>query len=126
MRKLISVLFAITVIAAALMPVTANADFAKGEVLNHMLSVCLNKADAVAIMKEHSTKGRAAADVLWEKAGECANIPVEGPVVGETVLSIPVETDGVKKIARVIEIIKNGSVLGYFMTTSPMKTERDA
>ena len=126
MKKLIHGLFAVAVLSAALQPVIARADFAKGEVLNHVLSVCVDKADALAIVNTHATKGREAAESLWNAKDKCATIPVIGPTVGKTVLSIAVDTDGVKKIARVIEVLDGeGKVIGYFMTTAPLKAERN-
>lgn len=110
-----------------LLALPAHAEYRKGEALNHMLSVCLEKADAIGIVEAHAKQGLAVADALWNANPKCNNVPVSGPIVGETVHTATVERDGVKKIARVIEIIgMNGIVLGYFLTTAPLKTERDS
>ncbi len=128
MKKTIGFLFGLAALAAACIPIQANAAFVKGEVLTHILSVCLEKADAIDIVKTHAAKGYEAAQAKWEANPKCGSVPVSGgEMVGETVFTIAVERDGARKIARVIAIVDadGKSVLAYFMTTTPLKSERN-
>lgn len=54
----------------------------KGEVLQHMLSVCIDKDDAIEILKVDSEKGREEAGKVWEAKEKCAAVPVQGLMVG--------------------------------------------
>ena len=133
-RAFISFLFCLAVLAAALTPLAAFADemtFTRGQVLNHALSVCLDKSDAIAILDTHAKDGHEAAQALWDKKERCSTVPVRGHVVGRIVHSVAVKRDGKELIARAVEIVGD-EVLGYFITTSPvngalpMKKERDS
>lgn len=118
----IGFLFALVVIASALVPITGYAQavsFARGQVLNHMLSVCLDKKDAVAIMEADEKDGFAAASVIWEAAPKCQTLPVTGgPKVGKIVLTAKVKRGEREVTAKVVEIELNGEVIGYFFTTA--------
>jgi hypothetical protein len=118
----IGVLFALVVIASALVPVTGYAQeisFARGQVLNHMLSVCLDKKDALAILDADEKDGFAAASVIWEAAPKCSTLPVTGgPTVGRVVKSAKVKRGEKEITAKVVEIVHGGEVIGYFFTTA--------
>lgn len=120
MKRLISWLFGLTAMVAGLQPAISHAAFAKGEPLAHQLSVCLDKDDAVAIVKEHAEKGLDAAKAMWDAKDRCQTVPVISATVGETVLSLPVMVNGEKRTGRVLEIIRGGGVIGYFLTTAPL------
>lgn len=128
MKKLLQILFATAAVAVALQPAISRAEFAKGEVLSHHLSVCLEEKDAIEIVQTHVDKGREAAEAMWQSKGRCATVPVWGYRVGETVHSAKVVMeDGTTKIARVIQIKgQDNRVIGYFLTTQPLKKERDS
>jgi hypothetical protein len=120
MTRLISVLFALAAFAAPL-SVFANS-FKAGEVLSHSLSVCLKKSDAVAIVNAHAKDGIEAANKVWDAANECRTVNVVGPQVGKVVHSVKVDKN---KRASVVEIVNDGKVLAYFVTTLPVDTDRN-
>lgn len=135
MRKAMHYLFAFVCFAAVMSGIQAYASelkFTRGEKLNHALSVCLDKADAIAIVDAHAKGGFEAASALWEKSANCGTVPVVGPSVGRVVHSVAVRRDGKELIARVVEIVSEQGVLGFFITTAPvngsppMKKERDS
>ena len=100
---------------------TVNAEevsFARGQKLNHMLSVCLDKKDAVAILDADEKDGFAAAGVIWEKAEKCQTVPVMGPTVGKVVKTAQVKRGDRTVTARVVEILNGEEVIGYFFTTA--------
>lgn len=120
-QSYIGFLFCLTVVTAALVPLTGNASdisFARGQVLNHMLSVCLDKKDAIAILDADEKDGKDAATVLWMAADRCRTMPVTGPLVGKVVKAVKVKREGRSITARVVEITNGQEVIGYFFTTA--------
>jgi hypothetical protein len=128
MKRYIGFLFGCAVAVASLQPLVARAEFHKGDRLDHVLSVCLSKEDAIEIVKADAEKGRNAASEIWVQKEKCGNVPVVGMTAGETILTVNVKRpDGVNKVARVIEVVNpNGVVIGWFMTTLPLKAERES
>lgn len=122
MRKAIGILFAVAAIAAALVwPISANAEgFQRGERLNHQLAVCLDKADALEILKADKEKGFEAAQTVWNEKDKCASVPVVGPLVGSVVASAKISRDGEFATMRVVEILGKDGVIAYFFTTLPV------
>ena len=121
----IGFLFAIAALAAALIGSYNGAfaqreelSFARGQKLNHMLSVCIEKKDALAVLDADAKDGFDAAKAIWDKADGCATVPVQGPLVGRVVKSARVKRGDTAITARVVEIVKDGVVLGYFFTTA--------
>ena len=101
--------------------------FSKGETLNHMLSVCIEKDDAIAIVRTHATKGKDAALAIWSTKDGCASIPVVGPKAGEIVYTASVKDGDSHRIAQVIEIIgPDGKLMGYFLAYAPLKSESNS
>jgi hypothetical protein len=115
--------FGVVVIAAALLGITTPSEaqdlsFVRGQKLNHQLSVCLDKKDALAIIEADEKEGQEAATAVWNAAARCATVPVQGPLVGKTIKSAKV-TRGEKAVTvRVVEIVNDGQVIGYFFTTA--------
>ena len=87
----IGFLFALVVIASALVPLTAVADFSTGEKLSHNLSVCMNKQDAIDIVNAHKEGGREAASKLWVEAAGCDNADIVGYSVGKVAYAVKVD-----------------------------------
>jgi hypothetical protein len=118
----IGFLFLLPILLALMAPFVeaSEASFVRGQVLNHNLSVCLDKADAVAIIEADEKDGRDAANAVWMAADRCLTVPVQGPLVGKVVKSAKVVRDGQTKTARAVEIVNDGVVIGYFLTTAPM------
>lgn len=82
----------------------AEESFTEGEQLTHMLSVCLDKKDAIAI----ATAGEES-ESLWAANPKCANLPIQGAIVGKVVH---------KGKVKVVEILApTGEVLAYFLTS---------
>ena len=100
--------------------VAAVLTFAEGEVLNHNLSVCIDKKDALEILEVDSTQGEQAGMDLWMKKDGCDNIPVLGYKVGKIVHSAQVKRAGSTVTIRIIEILGDGQVMGYFLTSAPV------
>lgn len=123
MKRLISFLLGVTAAIAALQPIASQAVFAKGEALSHYVSVCLQKEDAIAIVKAHAEKGLDAAQREWDAHQSCQTVPVINATVGETVFTAKVKVNGDERTARVLEIVRGGSVVGYFLTTLPLISE---
>lgn len=93
-------------------------DFARGQMLEHSLLVCLDQKDAIDLVKIDAEKGFEAAKEAWDKKEKCAGLPVFGPTVGRVVFSAEVKRDGKKLTMKVVEILGEGSkVLAYFLTT---------
>lgn len=111
-----------------LLPLSAfGLSFKTGEVLGHTLSICLNQKDAVSIVEAHRKGGMEAAEAAWNKNDKCGNIVVQGPTVGKVVHSTSVDMDGKQVVASVVEILgDDGAVIGYFITTSPVNTDRNS
>lgn len=122
--KRTSVLFALLAMLALsipLAPVQAQqqeVSFVRGQKLSHMLSVCLDKDVAVSILDADAKDGFAAASAIWEAAARCASVPVSGPEVGKVVKAAQVKRGDRTVTARVVEIVHEGKVVGYFFTTS--------
>lgn len=117
----IGFLFLLPILAAAFAPIVGYAQelsFSRGQRLNHMLSVCLDKADAVAILEADAKHGFAAAKELWDAADRCATLPVQGALVGKTVMAAKVKRGDREITGRVVEIVNDGKVIGYFFTTA--------
>ena len=84
-------------VACILLTPYANAQelsFTEGQKLEHALSVCLDKADAVEIAKVDEAKGFEAASEVWNNKARCASVPVVGPSVGKVVLSVKAKRSG--------------------------------
>ena len=131
MRKLLWILFPLTACMAVFCG-TSQAAFYKGEELAHQLTICLKKSDAIAIVDAHSKSGYEAAKTIFEKVDECATMPVVGgPAVGDVVHSAVIVSGGNKQTAKVVEIVHEGKVVAYFITTQEwtekkaLKKERD-
>lgn len=107
MKRLIWVLFAIAALSATL---SAFAAYHKGQVLNHFLSVCLDKQDGVDVANA-SDAGPEKADEAFTAKERCANVPVQGATVGGVVYK--------SKTASVVELKADG-VIGYFITRQPV------
>ena len=131
----IGILFGAAAIAAALLgsynAVAAELTFAKGESLKHNLSVCLKKEDAIAIVQADMTGGFDAAAALWQANDQCQKVPIVGPVVGNVIFAGAVSRNGATVILRVVEIVVNGKVEAYFLTSATvnlagLKKDRDA
>jgi hypothetical protein len=118
----IGFMFGLVVLVASLMPITAYA-WTVGDSLEHQLSVCLKKEDAVEIVTAHRDKGLVAAQEVWEAKDACRTIPVIGATVGKVVFSAPVEVNGEKRTGSVVEIVRGGEVIGFFLTTQPVENK---
>ena len=120
----IGFLFCLTIFAAAFVPFLEvmaqqqEVSFVRGQKLNHMLSVCLDKDVAVSILDADAKEGFPAASAIWEAAPRCASVPVVGGEVGRVVKAAKVKRGDRALTARVVEIVKDGEVIGYFFTTS--------
>jgi hypothetical protein len=116
--------FGVAAIAAALLGIVSpeisasELSFVRGQKLAHMLSVCLDKKDALAILDADEKDGFAAAQAIWNAADRCATLPVQGGVVGKVVRSAKVKRGDTTVTARVVEILAGGDVVGYFFTTA--------
>ena len=119
MKRLITFLFAFTVLCAASVPLMAM-NFASGETLHHGLSICLNKADAIAIA-DAEKEGHAAAEAAWEANPACGNVPVSGGVVGNVVHTVKAGD----KTYLVVEILSGTEVVAYFLTSGKVEAKRD-
>lgn len=120
MRKIIGFLFAAAALAAALVwPLSSHAtSFKRGETLSHLLSLCVNKANALEILKADSEAGFEAADAIWQAKDDCVTIPVVGgPTVGKVVASAQVERGGKNVTMSVVEILDaEGNAVAHFFT----------
>lgn len=119
----IGFLFCLTVLMAAFAPIVGYAQqqetsFARGQKLNHMLSVCIEKDVAVAILEADAKQGFEAAKAIWEANDKCATVPVMGQYVGKVVKSAQVKRGDREVTARVVEITNGSEVIGYFFTTA--------
>lgn len=125
MKKLINFLFAFAASAAATMPCWA--DWAEGERMQHMVSVCLDKEDANEVVDAHADKGVDAAQALWETKGRCRTLPVVGALVGKVVHRRSVKVEGESRTASVVEILApDHSIAGYFITTQRVNEKPDS
>lgn len=89
--------------------------FTQGEVLSHVLSVCLAKEDAIEVVRTHAEKGMDAARAAFAAKEKCDAVPVSGLRVGNVVFSA--KTDAGE--TRVVEIKGPEGVVAYFLTTAP-------
>lgn len=97
----------------------ANADYRRGQVLQHQIHVCLSKADAVEILTVDNQKGQEAAQEVWNTK-QCSYVPVVGLIVGKVVFAARIKRGGEEMTARVVEILQEGKVVAYFLTTEPV------
>lgn len=97
--------------------------FTIGEVLEHQLSVCLDKVTAIQILDTDSRSGFEAAAKIWEAEDRCQTVPVVGPKVGQVVHTAVITRDGKKLTSRVVEIIGTDgkTVIGWFLTTREVR-----
>jgi hypothetical protein len=117
----IGILLCLVVVAAGLVPITTlaqEASFVRGQKLTHQLSVCLDKKDALEILAADEKDGFDAARVIWEAKDRCQTVNVVNGVVGKVVKSAQVKRGDKRTTARVVEILINGNVEGYFFTTA--------
>lgn len=122
MKRLIAYLFPTVAILVALIgPRDAYAlSFRIGESLNHNLSVCLKKEDAIEILDVDQKDGFAASSLVWDKKDECLTLPVTGVKVGKVVYTANVKRNDKSVIAKVVELVHDGKVVAYFLTTAPV------
>jgi hypothetical protein len=117
MKRLITFLFVAVIFASASNPLYAqDLTFTSGEVLNHTLSVCLDKKDALEIADAHKKFGKERANEIWMSRDKCGNVPVVGAVVGKVIRSHKTKEGQ----SSVVEILTDGKVIGYFLTTAPV------
>jgi hypothetical protein len=117
MKRAISNLFAFLVFVAGAFGIynakAQGLSFVTGERLIHTLSVCILKADAIEIAEAHRSGGQSAAEAVWQVKERCATVVVaHGEVVGKVVYAV--------KGLSVVEIVHDGKVLAYFMTSAPV------
>lgn len=127
-RKFMVGLFAFACFSLC-MSVFAEDRFSPGEKLSHSLSVCLDKQDAIEILNAENKGGYEAASKVWESKDGCGTVVVQGgPTVGKVVYAISIERGGKKLVGKVVEILVNGKVEGYFLTSRDvgLKKERDS
>lgn len=94
--------------------------FRRGETLNHMLSVCLSLQSAVSILQTDATRGFEEALKAWAEKEDCGVVTVSGATVGRVASSVKVNRPDGEKTASAVEIVANGSVIGYFLSTKPI------
>jgi hypothetical protein len=121
MTKLISFLFALTALACPISAMAEELTFTEGEPLQHMLSVCVEKQDAIDIVKADAEKGFEAATAVWLAKGNCLSLPVVNAFVGKVVYSAPAKRGDKEVTSSVVEIVSEGRVVAYFLTTAPVK-----
>lgn len=128
MRRVLWVLFPLVLFVSAAQPVFAgDLSFITGEKLNHTLSVCLDKQDALDILAADEKMGKEAAEAVWQSKPRCGNIDVAGGQVGKVVKSIKTTRGGQPVITSAVEIVHNGQIVAYFLTTSPVnKAQRNS
>ena len=116
---LFAILFALSI------PAHAGEDwhFTAGEELAHGLSVCLDLADAKAMLNTDRDAGNEAAQKLWTSLTRCRNLNVAGPKVGKVVYSVETKRDGKPLTLRVVEILdeEGKRVIAYFITAREVK-----
>lgn len=122
MKRAIQPLFALACILAALIgPREAHAlSFSRGEALQHNLSVCLNKADAIELLDVWAKDGFDASMKVWNAKDKCAPINVVGGIVGKVVHTVKAERGGEKLTIVAVEILTpdGKEVAAYFMTSA--------
>lgn len=97
-----------------------DSSWALGEDLNHNISVCLTKEDAIAIADVDAKDGVEAAGEAYSESPRCATIPVTNAKVGKVVYTAKVKRDGAAKTLSVVEILRGGKLLGYMLTSMPV------
>lgn len=122
-KLIVTIAFATLALFCACMPLWAQ--FKTGDTLSHELSVCIDKKDAVAILDALRDTGPAAAQKVFADADGCQNIPVVGPHVGAIVYEVTSKATGAQ--VKAVEILRDGKVLGYFVTSMDVnKPERNS
>lgn len=121
MTKLISFLFALAALAAPASTLAEDLSFTEGESLQHMLSICIEKQDAIDVVKADSEKGFDAAAGVWMEKDKCQSLPVVNAFVGKVVYSAPAKRNGKDVVSSVVEIVSEGKVVAYFITTAPVR-----
>jgi hypothetical protein len=123
----IGFLFVLPILAAVLAPLievqAQGLTFSTGEKLSHSLSVCLDKQDAIDILNAHKAGGKESAEKVWQEKDRCANGNVVGPNVGKVVYAVKIDGG----VFSAVEILLNGDVVGYFLTSAPVnKPQRNS
>lgn len=122
MQRLISFLFALVVLVVAATPLYAA--FHVGQVIKtDSLSVCINKADAIAVVEADAAGGLPAAQMKWVEFDRCQAVSVKGPQVGNVVHTTKVKRGEKEHTVRVVEIVNDGEVLAFFFTTEEVHTK---
>lgn len=115
MTRLIYTLFAILAIACPLSAFAQATSFTTGERLDHFLSVCIDKKDAIEILEAFRSSEREA-EALWQTKEKCQNVNVIEAKVGKSVYSVK----GAGKTFSAVEIVLDGKVVAYFLTSAPV------
>jgi hypothetical protein len=118
-RLILAVLFMVPTLAFS----ESVESFRVGDMLNHMVSLCVSKDHALAVFRADVDGGFEKAKELWNKFDDCAGFPVyAGPKVGRIVATGTVVRDGKKVKASVVEILHPETKLpvAYFLTTLPV------
>lgn len=103
------------------LPAFAQVDsFVFGEELAHSLSICVSKESALAIIDVDVREGLVAARKAYAERDDCATLPVGGANVGKVVKSAKVKRDDAEVTVSVVEIVKDGKVVAYFLTSVPV------
>jgi hypothetical protein len=113
----IGFLFVLPILAAVLAPLievqAQELTFTTGEKLSHQLSVCIQKSDAVEIAEAHRSGGKEAAEAIWQTKEKCGTVvAAHGERVGKVVYAV--------KGLVVVEILVDGKVVAYFLTSAPV------
>lgn len=125
MKRVLTVLFAVLCFAA-IGSSFAALKFTTGEKLQHNLSICLKKEDALAIIAADVKGGFEAASKVWEAKPECGNFDIVGPTVGLIVHSAKVTRNDKTVTVNLVEILNAaGEPVAYFMTTGTVEAKRD-
>lgn len=120
--KYIGFLFLLPILASLFLPIhdaiASELSFSRGQRLEHNLSVCLDKEVAISIVEADEKEGLPAAAAIFQANDRCLPLPVVGPTVGKVVKSVQVKRAGKNATARVVEIVNDGEVIGYFLTSA--------
>lgn len=101
-------------------PAFAADSWVIGEELTHELSVCVSKESAMAVIDADAQGGREAMAVLFNAKDDCMTIPVRNATVGKVVHHVKIKRGEAEKTASAIEIVKDGKVVAYFLSTVPV------
>ena len=101
--------------------------FYKGQELQHMLDICVEKNDALEVVNTEAKEGFEAAQAMWMAKDACGTEAVSGPIVGKVVHTVNVVRRGKPLVSKVIEILSpvDDKVLAYFITTLPVTNKSD-